>query len=506
MNSSQANNDSSSSPCTPSSPSEESWLNPEDVRQRAVSGAAVDLLRGAGVQILGFIGTLILARLLTPYEFGIVAFGATLVTFANFMADGGIGTALIRRPDPPSSADLKALLAFQLALTVLLALAVSLALLPFGEIGQVTALMLITLPFTAIRSPGTIILERQLNYKPLALIEVVETIAYYAWAIVTVRIGWGVWGLASATIVRALVGSVAFLAMVPAARLLPIPSWTRVRVLLGFGFRYQAVGVTILLRDQGINAVVAAVAGVSALGVWSIALRILQVPLLFLASLWRVSFPGMARLVAAKGDMGATIERVVAVVAVAAGLLLAPLVSAAPSWVPSLLGEQWDEAATVIPPASLNLMIAGSISVALVGYLWAVGDASAVLRATLVGIPFMAAVMIPLLILIGVEAVGFGWMASGVAESVILIRSARKRVGFRLRPRLVPPTLFAVLGASVGWLVSSEVGPTLAGGLAGGLSAGVLYLLGLWLFHRSYLLDSVRLSFRGVRAAFRPSV
>ena len=155
-------------------------------------------------------------------------------------------------------------------------LGISLALLSFGEIGQVTAIMLMALPLSAIRSPGRILLKRQLNYKPLAFVHVVETIAYYVWAIATVSMGWGVWGLATVNIVRSLLGTVSFLTIVPAARLFPIPSWPRVRVLLGFGFRYQAVGITHLLRDQGINAVVAAVAGVSALGVWNIALRILQ--------------------------------------------------------------------------------------------------------------------------------------------------------------------------------------------------------------------------------------
>ena len=66
-----------------------------EVKQRAVTGAAVDVLRGIGVRSIGLVGTLVLARLLTPYDFGIVAFGATLVTFANFLADGGIGSGFL---------------------------------------------------------------------------------------------------------------------------------------------------------------------------------------------------------------------------------------------------------------------------------------------------------------------------------------------------------------------------------------------------------------------------
>jgi hypothetical protein len=159
----------------------------------------------------------------------------------------------------------------------------------------------------------------------------------------------------------------------------------------------------------------------------------------------------------------------------------------------------------VMPPASLHLMIMGPISVALIGFLWAVGDASAVLRATLAGIPLMAAVMIPLLPVIGVPAVGFGWLASAIGEATVLILSARKHAQFSIKPRIIPPTVLAALAASMGWLVSSEVGTTLVGGLAGGLCAAVVYLAGLWVWHRSYLLDSVRLSTRGLRQALKPA-
>ena len=158
-------------------------------------------------------------------------------------------------------------------------------------------------------------MERQLSYRPLAVVEIVETICYFVWAIVTVSVGWGVWGLASASLVRALTGTAVCWLVLPSARLIPSLSWARVKPLLGFGFRYQAVGIATFLRDQGTNAAIAVFAGVSALGVWSVALRILQIPLLLITSLWRISYPGMSRLVAAKEDVGPTIERVVALTA-----------------------------------------------------------------------------------------------------------------------------------------------------------------------------------------------
>jgi O-antigen/teichoic acid export membrane protein len=483
----------------------EERLSTEDVRQRAVGGAAIDVVRGLGSRFLGFFGTLVLAHFVTPSELGTVALGVTFMTFGNFLADGGVGATLIRRVKPVERTELRALLGFQLTLSTAIALAVSAILLPFGQIGQVTALMVMSLPLTAVRAPAVILLERQLRYRPFAIVEFAETICYYGLAIGLVIAGWGVWGLAIAAVCRPLTGSILLLWLTPVARMAPSLSLAKVRPLLAFGFRYQAVGVVNLLRDQGINATLAILGGVSALGVWSLAYRILQIPLLLFTSLYRVSYPGMARLVEAREDVGKTMGRVVEVVAVFAGVILAPLVAAAPAWVPILFGHQWAGVVPVIPPASLHIMVFGPISVALVGYLWAEGEASAVLRASLVGTPLLFAALIPLFMLVGISAVGFGWIAAGIGEATVLILAARKHAEFSITHGLIRPTVVAVGAATVGWLLASTVGVAIVGGLLGAFFAAAAYLGALWLWQRSSLLDTLHLSLRGMRHAFARS-
>ena len=343
------------------------------MRRRAVTGAVVDALRGSGVRLIGLVGTAVTARLLTPYDFGLVAIGTTVVMFGSFLADGGVGTALIRRPEPPTKSELQALVAFQFGLDLLLVVLVGLVMLPFGLLGQVTTVIVISLPLDAIRAPSYILYERRLDYRPMAIVEIVQTSVYYVWAIATISIGWGVWGLATAFVVRELVGSVLLLTFLPAGRVAPVPSWTKVRTLLGFGFRYQAVGLLQMLRDQGVNIAVAAVGGVAMLGLWSVAWRILQIPYSFFAALWRVSFPGMSRLVAAGEDLGSTIDRVIPLVAIGTGVLVAPLAASASAWIHVLIGAQWAEAAAAIPPACFAMMFGVPISVALAGYLWGSG-------------------------------------------------------------------------------------------------------------------------------------
>ena len=297
-----------------------------------------------------------------------------------------------------------------------------------------------------------------------------------------------------------MLGSALLLLLLPEGRVRPVPSYTRIRSLLGFGFRYQAVGLLQLLRDQGVNVVVALVGGVAVLGLWSVAWRILQIPYSFFVALWRVSFPGMSRLVAAGEDVGGTIERVIALVAVGTGALVAPLAASAAAWIHVLIGAKWTGAAPAIPPSCLAMALGVPISVALAGYLWAIGSASVPLRATLVGIPAMALILVPLLPSVGVIAVGFAYVANALIESIIFVRASRRTVSFSIR-RLPTTVLIAIVSASCGWSVSRWIGPNLAGALASSAVAIGVYLGGLAVVQRAELKDAVRLIARGLRGS-----
>src|SRR5262245_33100708 len=101
--------------------------NPASIRDRGADGAVLLTIRAAGAQVVGLVGTLVLAHQLSPTALGMVALGTTVVLIGNFFADGGLGAALIRRADHPSIDELQTLLAFQLILAFAIALAVAVA-------------------------------------------------------------------------------------------------------------------------------------------------------------------------------------------------------------------------------------------------------------------------------------------------------------------------------------------------------------------------------------------
>lgn len=471
------------------------------IGRRAGAGAVVLASRGVATAIVALAGNIILARLLLPEDFGAVAVGMSVVLVARFVADAGIGANLIRRPEPLARIDLETLLGVQLLVTFGLAGVVAAVAWPWGSTGQVTALMVASLPIMALQSPAVVVCERKLSYRPLALVEVSESVAQYGWAIATVAAGWGVWGLASAVVVRAVVGTAILFSLSEIRVLRPRLSWRRIRGLLPFGVRYQLFGVALLARDQALNVGAAAIGGLAVLGLWTIARRFLQIPFLLFTSLWRVSFPAMSRLVNAGEPPGPIIERSVGLVAVATGLLLTPLIGAGPALIPAILGESWADAATVLPWAGLGLMIGGPVSVATAGFLWAVGDASTPLRAVVCHGAVWIAVTFTLMPAIGLTALGVGWLAAGVVDAVVLGRGAGRRAELRLIPALIVPLIVGVSSAAVGWIVSSSAGPTITTALlCAGLSEA-LYVSGLLLLGRRSLAETFAVTGRAIRAS-----
>jgi O-antigen/teichoic acid export membrane protein len=475
-------------------------LGGAEIRDRAADGIGLDALRGVANLVFGLGGTIALARLLTPHDFGLVAFGLTVLVFGTFLAHGGLAAALIRRPERPSRRELQEIQGFQLALTGGATIVAGVVGSSFGTAGEVTALMVASLPLVVLRTPAIVLLERELLYRRITAVEVTEIAVYYLFAVVSVAAGAGVWGFAAASLVRAGVGSALMLLAAPEGAVVPRLGWRSIRGIVVFGASYQAVGVAQMLRGQGVNLAVAAVSGIQVLGLWSVAQRVLQFPFLLFSSLWRVSFPAMSRLIATGEDMRPVIERTVAVAAAGTGFFLVPLVAGAPALVPSVLGSRWNDAVAVLPTAGLGLMFAGPVSVAVVGYLWGMGDARTPLMGVLVSIPAWGLAMLPTLPIVGVAAVGLGWLAANMAETAVLARGAKRHAGADVLSPVVRPTLVAVMAAGAGWLLAVSSAPTFAVGLGAALAALLLYVGGLKLLCSLQLRELRRIAIRVLRA------
>lgn len=448
----------------------------DELRRKALSGVVLVALRDAAVRGAGLVGNIALARLLVPSEFGVVALGLTVLMFAQLFSDGGLGASLIRGESPPMRDDLRAVLGFQMVAAVILATAVAGAAVVAGRTGAVTAIMMAALPLIAVRTPSLIVLERDLNFAPLVKVEVAEQLAYYGWAITTVVLGAGVWGLATASIAKALFGTAILLRVSPISRLTPLFSMRRLRPMLSFGVRFQAVTLATALGSQLLNVGIAAVAGLAMLGLWTVANRLLQVPVLVFGAIWRVSYPAAARLLAIGESPRDMVERGAAVAAVGTGMVLVPVTAALPTFVPSVFGPRWAAVATILAPIFFALQASGPVSVSTAGYLYAVGETGTMLRSALIVAVSWLLVTLALLSSLGPIAIGLGGLTAALCELTVLIRAAKRRSGASFRYPILVPWLVATSAAGLGWILTEELDRGLLGATTGATFALTIYL------------------------------
>ena len=298
------------------------------------------VLRGVGVAGLGYAATqgltlaiyIVLARLVTPAEFGIYTAASVVLYFGFLFTESGMVAALIQRRDRIEEAANTALFASLIggALWAGIAFLLSPLIGDFfrsDEVGEVTAAMSgLLLIRTSTTAPDGM-LERRLSFLRRSVVDPVATVAFGIGAIVSAANGLGVWsfviGLYAAAVVDTILSWV-LARWKPQPRLASFAMW---REMMRFGKHVIGAGIVERLGHQGDRALVGRFIGEAPLGQYSYAFRIASMPFMaILAVASHVLFPAFATishdLARLKGGFFRAL-RLVMVVAMPAGLFLA---------------------------------------------------------------------------------------------------------------------------------------------------------------------------------------
>jgi O-antigen/teichoic acid export membrane protein len=468
-----------------------------EVQRKALRGVALVGVRGLGIRVVGVTSTIALARLLTPHDFGLIALGMAVVGLTQF-ADGGIAAGLIRSRQEPDRADLASMEGLQLLLTTAFAAVIASVGLNFGMGGRFVALVSLALPITALRAPSFVALERNLSYRPLAVSETLEWVAYYACGLPLVVLGAGVWGMGIGMIARVATGTGVMLFLTPGGRVWPSLRLARVRRFLHFGVRFQGILLAEASREQGISFGILLIANAAVLGTWSLVVRIMQVPFLLQYSLRRVSYPAMSRLLATDTDPGPSLERGARAVAVVSGLILAGLIGSGPALIPVVFGNPWRSAVPLLPWVGMALAIAGPVMVISEGYLFAYGDVTKVFRAVMADSLACLAITFSLLPVVGIQAIGMGMLAGRLVGSFMLNAAGRRLAGARVMLATFPAITMTAVASAAGWAAARGLGPRFTTIVVSGAIAGILYVLGETLIDRQGVRDAIRFTRRSL--------
>lgn len=214
------------------------------LRQKTIHGLSWAFIDRFANQISQFIFGIVLARLLSPAEYGLIGMLAIFFEIADTLVLAGFSEALIRKTDP-SARDYSTVFIVNVATGVIFYALLS-ASAPgiswFFNEQQLTPIIWVmgsTIVINALSMVARVPLTKEMNFKALATISVISNIVSGAVAIVLAFKGWGVWSLVWRNIVYALTNTgLVFLFSRPAFGL----QFSResFREIFGFGSRLLA--------------------------------------------------------------------------------------------------------------------------------------------------------------------------------------------------------------------------------------------------------------------------
>jgi len=163
-------------------------------------------------QVLQFVITAILARLLSPADFGLIGMVTVITGFLNIFSELGLGAALIQRKELTDehistafSASILSSLAL-MALTMMSAPALALFY-KDASLVPITVVLALNFPLGALGVVHLNLLQRELDFRRVAVIENGALIASGIGAVWLAVNGFGVWSLVAQTLIGATVGS-----------------------------------------------------------------------------------------------------------------------------------------------------------------------------------------------------------------------------------------------------------------------------------------------------------
>jgi len=427
----------------------------------AVRGAVILVGRNLGVQGLALLVTIPLARLLSPTQFGAFAVASAIQQVGIVIVNFGLPAALIRREVEPTVEELRAAAGLVLALgsaILLVACVVAFALLPaLGQQLEVTKLAAVacaSLPILGMQVAPVVRLNRELDFKGIAFIEVAEAIAFYATALVAAILGLGPYSLAGAVVVGAAVG------MLTAFRISP---WRGgfaidlgpIRSLAAFGLQVGALQTATIVRELGLIALLAGIGGSAMAGFYGMARRLFSLPFAAMAALQRVGMTALAKLPRGPERTRQT-ANAVAVGMLAVGLPMALIAGAAEPMVSFAFGHRWLPAAHMAVIASAGVLLFAGAGTLVMSRRLADGDARSPLAGIVLQIAVLAALSAALVPDHGASGAGVAIGASFAVFTLALVATsaedARAIAGPALRGLIV-----SALAALAGHL--AQAGP-----------------------------------------------
>ena len=394
------------------------------LRTTAVRGGLyMGLRQGLGIAV-STIGLILLTRILGPEAFGIWVAALGIYDYFLKLSGWGVDIYLIRQEGEPSAQDyhqaFTLLLLSGLAGTGLAFLALPLIGRWTGleELGPVAAFLFAGLSVNLMARVPLALLERALDYRKVALIELSELLVLYPVAIPLAYQGLGAWAPVAGWWASRLV-SLGLAYYLSGYR--PRFYWEtgRIRAMVRFGTGYAAAEWVWMLNTLVNPLIVGRYLGAEAVGQIGLAIRLVDpIHLITALPIRRISLPVFVRVRDDQARLVRALNEGITLQIMSLGPILAGVGLIAPWIIPLLLGSKWLPALEVYPFLATSYLTGAAVGLHasilyLLGRAWIVAVQRLTHSALFVGAAFF---LVPHL-----GVIGYGWTDMVALPSYLLL-------------------------------------------------------------------------------------
>lgn len=420
-------------------------------------------------QAVQFVITAILARLLTPADFGLVGMITVITGFLALFTELGFGSAVVQRKD---LTDEHVSTAFWVNIWSALALMlVTMMLAPiiaaFYEDPSLTPLTLVLAFHFPLNAFGTMqwnLLHRELDFRRLAVIEIVSLVSAGTVAIGLALKGFGAWSLIAQSLTNAAVSSLLAWIMVPLPPLRRGFHREKFNELFQFGSHLVGYQVLNYFARNLDNLLIGKFLGADALGYYSLAYRLMLSPLFNVSRvLGRVLFPAFSQIQHDRAKVRDGYLRAVRFISLVTFPMMAGMFIVAPELIRVVYGSRWERAIFLVqvlaPVGALQ-----SIGVTVGPICMSQGRSDVLFKWGLVSVPTIC-----LAIIVGlrwdIEGVAVWYAGASLSLWYVSHTIANRLIGLRMRdfilalmPTALAATVMAVVLAAVRPSLQSPLG------------------------------------------------
>ncbi|NLX97042.1 MAG: lipopolysaccharide biosynthesis protein [Rhodopirellula sp.] len=331
------------------------------LRHRVAKSLLWSFAGAAGRTVLYMLVLVVLARLLTPEDFGILAAALIVVRISNMFSQLGVGAAIVQREKLDTvhvrtGVTLSALFGVFFGALVWFSAPAIAAFFRIEELRAVLEVVSLIFPVQALSVVADSLLQRELKFRRIALAELAAVALGPGLTGISLALaGCGVWSLIGAQLAQTTLRTI-FLVVARPHTMMPLLDRRAACELVYFGTGQTGGHIFAYLAGQADNLVVGRWLGAAALGVYGRAHQIMVSPVaLFCLARDKVLFSTMSTMQSDPVRLGDAYRRGITLTAIVVLPISVLLCVLTPEVVAVLLGPGWS--AVVLPGQILAMGI-----------------------------------------------------------------------------------------------------------------------------------------------------